>query len=259
MSDFNLQTIYGVMDSLAEQGYVFSNEQDFQFTFANELKKLPMVNEVKLEALSLSVSWEDAVSLSNGKWNQSQQNSSKIISKQYTDIIVKTIDEEYFAIELKFKTPNKICTYETEKSGRIVTMVQCAYDINAYEYLYDVQRLELINSRFFYKDIKIKKGYAIILTNESHYRYYDFAKTKIWKKYCLKDGTNIQPGPLTFSNGSMKYVTKGKVYEALKLHGDYSLHWRNYYINKYIDFEDKNKSCHPGFSYLALEVLPKDS
>ena len=61
-------------------------------------------------------------------------------------------------------------------------MVQAAYDINAYEFIKDISRLEKINNRFFASKIKnIKKGYAIILTNEKNYREKDFSKSPIWK------------------------------------------------------------------------------
>ena len=245
----NTQTIYDILDSLAAAGKVFSNEQDFQFEFAKALDALNEVVEVKLEALSLSVNWKTVQQLAN---NKGKINRDK---KEYTDIIVKLDNGEHIAIELKMKTPDKICYYQTNGSGNVLTMAQGAYDINAYEFINDIQRLENINSRHFFKDFKITKGYAILLSNNPNYRYNDFHRSKIWKNYSICNGKILHPNGLKFGNNLVQYKTKNKIYKEIKLRNSYQLNWRDYQLASYNDYQDKSKSSHPGFSYLVVEVL----
>ena len=115
------QTIDLIIKDFAKQGFVFSNEQDFQFELALALLKSTQVTEVKLEALSFSHGWKTIQTNVNLARND----------KEYTDIIVRTKKNEYIAIELKFKTANKICYYQTNKSGNVATMKQGAHNINA--------------------------------------------------------------------------------------------------------------------------------
>ena len=244
----NINVIHNIMEDFARRGYVFSNEQDFQFEFAKALDNLDEVECVKLEALSLTINWQEVQRLANtrGKINRDK--------KEYTDIVVKLRTGEYIAIELKYKTPERICYYETQQSGKVVTMVQGAYDINAYDFLTDIQRLENINSRYFYNDFVISKGYAIMLTNYSQYRNNDFSGSDIWMNYGLNDRRIITPGLLTFTNGATMYRTTKRKFKAIELRGTYNLQWRDYELPGYNDYLDTNKSPNPGFSYLAIEV-----
>lgn len=239
--------INNILDAFANDGKIFSNEQDFQFDFAKALNDLDEVEYVKLEALSLSLDWRQIQDLAN---NRQKINRDK---KEYTDIVVKLRNGEYIAIELKFKTPDKLCYYENEQSGRILTMAQGAYDVNAYGFITDIKRLENINNRHFYKDINISRGYAIMLSNNSQYRYNDYSGSSIWMNYGINDGRTIN-GLLTFQNGATQYTTKNRTFDAMQISGTYHLHWRDYPLENYNDYRDTNRSVHPGFSYLVVEV-----
>lgn len=245
----NTQTIYDILDSLAAAEKVFSNEQDFQFEFAKALDALNEVVEVKLEALSLSVNWNTVQQLAN---NKGKINRDK---KEYTDIIVKLDNGEYIAIELKMKTPGKICYYHTKGSGNVLTMVQNAYDENAYEFINDIKRLENIKYRYFFNNFTVSKGYAILLSNNPNYRFNNFHRSKIWKNYSICNGKILHKNGLKFGDNLVEYKTKNKIYKEIKLRNSYQLNWRNYQLTGYSDYQDKSKSSHPGFSYLVVEVL----
>lgn len=244
----NINTIYQIIDSLAADGKAFSNEQDFQFEFARKLDLLDEVAEVKLEVLSLSIGWNTVQQLANKKHKLNRD------KKEYTDIVVKMKNGEYITIELKMKTPDKICYYDIPCSGKVLTLAQGAYDINAFEFIKDINRLENINNRTFFKNFKISKGYAIMLTNYSHYRFNNFSGSSIWMNYAINDGRQIVSGKLTFENGEDEHKFSNKIYKAIEILNSYLLKWRDYKLSDYNDYEDKTKSSHPGFSYLVVEV-----
>jgi hypothetical protein len=241
--------INNILEASANDGKIYSNEQDFQFDFAKALNDLDEVEYVKLEALSLSLDWRQIQDLANNRQKISRDR------KEYTDILVKLKNGEYIAIELKFKTPDKLCCYENEQSGRILTMAQGAYDINAYSFITDIIRLENINNRHFYKDINISKGYAIMLSNYSHYRYNDHSGSSIWMNYGINHG-RVLNGLLKFNNGATSYTTTNRTFDAVTIKGVYKLLWRDYPLENYNDYKDANRSVHPGFSYLVVEVNP---
>ncbi len=243
----NMNDIYKIMDSLASDGKAFSNEQDFQFEFARALN--PFVTEIKLEALSLDQNWAAVKSLADSKRKIGKQ------AKEYTDIIAKTKDGKYIAIELKFKTPDKLCYYETAQSGRVLTMIQDAHFKGAYQFINDVFRLEQINQRHFCKEFDVSKGYAILLTNNHHYRYNDFSTN-----YAVSEGKTLGPGILKYDKGDPQFLRRQ--YPEIQLSGQYTMKWKDYALmglngQKYNDYEDKYKTPYPGFSYLVIEVSQK--
>lgn len=246
-----LKTIKDLMDKLAEDDMVFSNEQEFQFELAMRLMQLQNVQSVKLEAMSLDgyQNWsaveKDIISLKSIKE-----------AKKYTDIIVTEQDGERTAVELKYKTAAQACIYYT-KHGPAVTMKQDACDFGCYDFIKDVCRLEAINTRLFQEDKKIDHGFAIILTNNANYRNNLFTRSKIWKNYSISENRKTIPsGELTFKNGSHQYQTTSmRVYNALVLKKPICLtNWSDYPLSNvdYNDYQIK-KSSHPGFSYLIVE------
>ena len=244
----NQETINTILNNFANDGKIFSNEQEFQFEFARELDKLDEVKNVKLEILSLSINWNEVKRLADTKQKLNRD------KKEYTDIVIQLINGEFIAIELKFKTPDKICYYESAQSDKVITMRQGANDINAYYFIKDISRLENINERYFCNNIKIAKGYAIILTNCNQYRYNDLSRSSIWMNYGINDGRKIKSGPLYFSDNKDIYNTKNEKFEMITLSNDYSLVWHDYQLANYYDYKDVGKSVSPGFSYLVVEV-----
>ena len=246
--------INAILQNFAKSNMVFSNEYDFQFELAQALQKLSFVKDVKMEVLSLEKDWAEVKLLAK----QKQKLSAK--TKEYTDIMVETNDGKFYAFELKYKTPDRICVYENTRFGDVVTMVQGAHDINAYAFWHDVERLEKINQRNFSKNIKIEKSFAIFLTNHATYRYNDFSGSSIWKKYSMQEGKVLTTGLLTFRETNEPfYKTSGQSFDAINLTKTYkNLRWENYELGNsdYNDYPNEHKTEHSGFSYLILEVHP---
>ncbi|MBO5578119.1 MAG: hypothetical protein J5955_03330 [Bacilli bacterium] len=256
-----------IINNFAEQGIVFSNEQDFQFEMALALKTGNYgIKNVKLETISLEEDWNE---IERKVLNRKKLNRQ---IKQYHDILVELSDDEYALIELKYKTPSKLCFYETSQ-GKTITFVQGDYNIGAYDFLEDIHRLETINNRYMSNDIqkKIKKSYAVFLTNDKNYRYNDFAKQREgkvqspWVNYSICEGKIIKDGRIPFiinNREETKYTTpKGKCFDSISLKNKYGpFNWQNYELPNYNNYEDKKvnrKSCTcPGFSYLIVEVKP---
>ena len=243
----DIKEIKKVVVEFGKLGKVFTNEQNFQFEFALALKKLQDVKDVQLEVLSLPSNYKKFLNVAS--------NNIKLPkgSKEYKDIFIETNSGEYIAIELKFKTPDKICYYSTPSSGDVITMRQGAHFINAYEFVNDIVRLENINTRLFSKNIKITKSYAILLTNNYQYRFNDFKGSPIWKNYAINNGKKLGPGKLAFPNGH--YQTKSKTYEELSLKNCYDLIWENYPLSKYNKYGKVKHNEYPGFSFLIVEII----
>lgn len=266
MKDMN-KIIKEIIDEFAKQEIVFSNEQDFQFQMAIALKTGNYgIEDVKLETISLEEDWSAVKNRVQGNKKLKRQ------TKQYHDILVKLPNDEYVLIELKYKTPSKLCFYET-KLGETITFIQGAYFFGAYGFLEDIARLENISKRYMTNDMqkKIKKAYAVLLTNDKNYRYNDFggrkksAASSPWLNYSIKDGKKFDAGEIHFLiNGkqeSMYKTPNGKLFNSITLEHDYKpLEWHCYLLpgyNNYKDEREHGKSCTcPGFSYLIVEVEP---
>lgn len=111
----------------------------------------------------------------------------------------------------------------------------------------DIVRLENINNRRFSRDIKITKGFAIILTNNNTYRNSSFENTAL-EEYSLMDKRSVGPGTLEI-NDSYKHPSL----EPLSLSGHYTFEWNDYKLESDAMLNDKT----PGFSFLVVEVDPK--
>lgn len=259
-----IKIIESIIDDFAKQGFVFSNEQDFQFQMALALKASNLFKDIKLEAISLEDNWTKVENLvkTNGKISRQK--------KQYHDILVKLSEEEYVLIELKYKTPNKLCLYETVQ-GKTIMFVQGDYNIGAYDFIEDISRLERISKRHMPGEIQkyIKKSYAIILTNDKNYRYNDF-KNSLWKNYSIVDNKKFNKDKIKFLiNGqAVSQYQKGRNFVEIDLINDYpKFKWEDYKLcdlngvpyNNYKD-EKVNKKIYtcPGFSYLIVEVPPQN-
>lgn len=232
-----------IMDDFANQGIVFSNEQDFQFEMALALSKNKNIKQVKLEMLSLEFNWNEVAEIAITKGQISED------KKEYHDLFVEFVDGTCAVVELKYKTPDKICLYET-KNGRVITMKQGAQDENAYAFIEDIRRLEHINERYFPNDKKIDKAYAVFLTNFKKYRFgFD---GYIWGNYSVEEN-KILKGTLYFGKDGLEH--RGR--KAIKLNGLYKIHWNDYPLCNYQDYKDLMKSHCPGFSYTIVEVKTK--
>ena len=248
--------LVSIIGDFAKNGFVFSNEQDFQFQLALALKnnkykitdnKTINIQNVFLEVPSFNEDIEKTIDKLKKK--KAKKDNKKTNIKEYTDIIIELTDGKnvfYNAIELKYKTSYTPFIYKT-KSGESLVMGQGAYDIGSYLYIKDIFRLEDINNRYFAKKMNITKCYAILLTNEKHYR--NGFKSDIWSKCNLKEDATLEN---TISlNLSDDNRDKYKSYQPISLLGKYELK------NKWHDYSLTVSNDAPNFSFLIVEITPK--
>ena len=95
---FTKKTLSDAIQALAKQNKIYSNESQFQFDLARELREKRFDRKLRekrfdVELEMLSVSQDDAKQLSKDERE-----------KAYTDIVVKD-ETGYIVVELKYKTP----------------------------------------------------------------------------------------------------------------------------------------------------------
>lgn len=172
LKDLNQQELSNILKDFGNEGTkkVFQSEAQFQFELAWKLQELYDCN-VKLEDLTIVIE-EKGTNIQKKKTKQ---------QKVYTDIVLKK-DDYRIAIELKYKTEELVC-------DNILLFDHSAVDLGRYDYLWDVNRLELLvyydkkhkseqliegkrrGCKLIYKnfDKTYDKGFAILLTNEQKY------------------------------------------------------------------------------------------
>lgn len=243
-----------IIDELAESGFSFSNEQDFQFQLGVRImKNKEKFKNVYFEACSIDKAKKK---LLQSIFKQKTKIKKSDLKKEYTDLVIETNNGEFIAIELKYKAPNKICFYETDKSKNY-TMAQGAYDIGACSLIHDISRLEMINKRSFINENikKINQAFVILLTNDKNYRFNGLSK--LWENYSINENKKkIPSGCLNFKGAKKSYPS----YLPITLKNTYALKWYDYNLKKansneeYLDYEDKKKSNSPGYSFLIIKV-----
>lgn len=233
-----------IINGFAAKGIIFTNEQQFQFELALELKNRKY--DVWLEALSLGVKWEEANNFIKTKTKKPEY------KKTYTDIILRKENTNlYYAIELKMKTPNKAHIYDFGDT-KYITMGQGAENQNSHAFYSDIERLENINKRYFFKDnIKVEQGYAILLTNFAGYKKNPRKDTDIWGMYALNEGKKVDQGKRLINSKE-----EHKSFKAVTLEGTYVLNgWHDYELrnngNTFVNPEGA-----PNFQYLIVPVKP---
>lgn len=156
--NFTKNILETAIKKLASKGKIYSNESQFQFDLAWELRKQGF--DVELEMLSVSQSYVKKLSKEERK-------------KAYTDIVIKD-GTDYIAIELKYKTPetDDIMCY-VANNEKVYLFPQGADNIGVYLYWKDIERLEmLVNGMIplnFDANKKVIKGYAVLLANDKKY------------------------------------------------------------------------------------------
>lgn len=233
MKNFNLPELERILNELGAVPRIFNSEAQFQFELAWKIKE-KFDCEVRLEELSRI----------SGK------------KKDYTDIILEK-DDQRIALELKYKTAK----YEDETKN-IYLKAHGAADLGAYDFLWDVHRIQLLTGMETSDKDDVKRpcdrGYAIILTNDSHY----------WKDSTIKETINrdFLIGSGEFSHGVLYkklhqwYTVEGELgyskallndrsrQHEIDLKRNYFFLWKPYHT---IDTESHNE-----FKYMIVEVAP---
>ena len=234
LASFNLQEHERIMNELGSVPRIFNSEAQFQFELAWKIKE-EFNCEVRLEELSRI----------SGK------------KKDYTDIILEK-DDQRIALELKYKTAK----YEDE-SLNIYLKAHGAADLGAYDFLWDVHRIQMLTGMEESGKDEVKRpcdrGYAIILTNDSHY----------WKDATIKETINrdFLIGSGEFCHGVLYkkrhqwYTVDGETgyskallndrsrQHEIDLKRNYFFQWKPYHT---IDSNETNKE----FKYMIVEMAP---
>lgn len=204
-----------ILYRLSEMRKAFYSEADFQFQLAWEIQKaIPNASAVLEKPFVLG-------------------------GKNIEVDIVVTIDDQQYAIELKYK-PYTVCVEIDNECHQLKD--QGARPISRYDFFKDIMRVENLVDNI---DNKISNGFAIILSNSPKYYNAPLVDEKtIDKNFRFHNGVIIP------SNSDLKWVegakalTKGSRKTPIYLRGAYSkLSWTDYGNVEY------------GFKYLMIEVV----
>ena len=177
-----------IIKQLGGMPHVFNNEAEFKFELALKIKEY-FDCKVRFEALTRR---NYRVIINNNGIQQTR------LKNDYTDIVLEDNEDKNLKIpiELKYKTD----LYK-DKSNNIYLKKHGAYDLGAYDFIRDIDRLQLIVNK--QPNIQVKKqageqdydsilncccgscGYAIILTNDHHYWTEPKNKNTINRKFLI--------------------------------------------------------------------------
>lgn len=184
-----------ILQGFAKKQQLYPSEAQFQFELAWEIKKQFQNYNVYLEYPSAS--------------------------RFYYDIVVEDGDD-YYVIELKYKTKKQNITY---KGNMFTLRDHAAQDLGRYDYLYDITRIE--NWSKYNTNKKFAGGCAIMLTNDSVYWAKD-GSTCIYKEFALKDKTIISAGKKDWETGTTATSVGKQRINGLVLANNYDILWEDY-------------------------------
>lgn len=143
-------------------------------------------------------------------------------------------------IELKYRT-RAFRFFDTEQFD---LKNHSAHDHGRYQFLRDIQRLELFASRRW-----INRGYAVFLTNDAAYWEKNKRKKQAYdREFQIYEGREIS-GRLKWDKRTSKGTKKG-MEDPIDLVGHYKMHWR--------DYTTVRNEQPTVFRYLVIEVIKKD-
>lgn len=237
--ELNKETIIKIMNELKEKRPIFCSEADFQFALAGCLKEY--LTKEKYQNVNIFLEYYQFYS-DEGK-------------PMHIDILV-AIGKDWYPIELKYKTKgnydiNKNLKYKDEQYEFYIKN-QLAQNISCYKYLYDINRIEKIKKNAF----QFKRGYAIMLTNDSCYWNGPQEENCVYTDFLIKEGSIIpsqtkldwRPGTSDGIKNSCKPFTLIDKYEMRWL--PYS----NIPKDKLEGYKGKDKNSVCQFKYLISEI-----
>ena len=188
--------IENILKSLAKERKLFWSEADFQFSFAWKLKETFDNAEIRLE-----------------RAHDINEQGKRI----YVDIWVK-LDNKIYPIELKYKT--RKYDAEDQSGEHIAVKDQIALDEGRFGYLKDIERIE----RIAHED-SFGRGFAIILTNDSHY-YKECTRKKLPNdiNFHIHEGAVKEAKTLVWQNNAKLTKKHGNI----TLKNSYTIHWETY-------------------------------
>lgn len=211
--------IENIIQKFGNTGNLFLCERQFQFDLAQEISKTFNNYAVHLEF-------------------PSEKNCCDRLLFYYIVIEEKN---QYFVIELKYKTKNADIIY---KNNKYSLKNQSAQDLGRFDFLKDISRIEQWNQ--FNPNRTFAGGVAMILTNDSSY-WEKTGENCNYEAFALKDETTIVAGKKEWSSENLNYVGKARK-NGLNLLHDYTVKWVNYH-------KDENNE----FRYLLEEIKTQKS
>ena len=202
----------GLMGSLADSRKVFHSEADFQHALTWHIHKAMPESQVRLEVDVMQVEHQ----------------------RKFLDIWLPL---EGIAIELKYKTRG----FQLEQHDEPFALRdQSAQDQGRYDFLRDIQRLELIRSKME----QCKAGYAVLLTNDSSYWKVPAQRDTVDADFRVHEGRAIS-GELAWAPHASPGTVKNRE-SPIEIQGSYPLRWQ-----EYSSFPGKS---YGRFRYLAVSV-----
>lgn len=183
-----------VISNLKKRRKIFASEADFQFELAWIIKEIYPFDSVYLEY------------------------SPKFNPKMHIDILVVE-NNQWIPIELKYKT--KECCKTVD--GIVFNLKNhAAKDVNCYNYLLDIQRIEQVKN-----NVNVfKKGFTFFITNELSYIGPPSKKDCIYSEFSLENGI-IKTGKLNWSENTGEGTKRGHE-KPIALQGKYKMNWNCY-------------------------------
>ena len=220
LKDINIKDL---MSKLAKQNEVFESEAQFQFELAQLIKD-------EYGKYGFRIKLELVTAYSNNP-----------LKRYYSDIIILDKDNNYIAIELKYKTKASNC-------NGVILLNHGATDLGRFDYLWDIHRIELLkykNRKIYSYNDKLKefiKGFAIILTNESKYWTINKkSKDTLYKNFCISDLDKIDKKiNLEWNKKNGKSCVDGT--------------WRDIQLSFKQDYAFKWDVFNNDFRYLIIEI-----
>lgn len=211
--------IENIIQKFGKSGNLFLCERQFQFDLAQEILKNFNDCVVHLEFPSEKHCCNHLV---------------------FYDIVIEE-KNQYFVIELKYKTRKADITY---KNNKYSLKNQSAQDFGRFDFLKDISRIEQWNQ--FNPNRTFVGGVAVILTNDSSY-WEKTGENCNYEAFALKDETTIVAGKKEWGSENLDYVGKARK-DGLNILNDYDIKWVDYH-------KDENNE----FRYLLEEIKTQKS
>ena len=244
LKELDVSGLESILYLWGQEKKVFQSEAQFQFNLAWRLQELYDC-EAKLEDLTVVVT-------------RKNKSDKEFMQKVYTDIVLVK-DDYYVAIELKYKTA-------TLNHKDILLFNHGASDLGRYDFLWDVNRLELLvdpakrnreTPLARAEEIKVfrhcAKGFAILLTNEKGYwkKSYNDEKETIDKQFCIGEADGCLYGKtLDWKKKNGEYTNTIKNTSrarSIVLNKAYHYQWKPYC--------ELSAAENNNFKYLIIETL----
>ena len=204
--------ISSALNALSKNRKLFHSEADFQFALAWEIQKLYPAASVRLE-----------------------YSPAKIHPTIHIDILV-IMGNDWYPIELKYKSLNCLKINNGEEYN---LKSHVAQDIGRYDYLKDVQGIEMLGRLL----PRFKKGYSIFLTNDLSYWSDNMKETAVCYSFKLSE-KEIKKGILSWAGHTGQGTMKGREMPIV-LEREYLIHWQ-----EYSRLDDTKSGC---FRYIILD------